>query len=311
MNILISGGTGFIGRELCRVLRAAGHRPIVLTRSRVRARSSLKASTETIESVTELPEDISIDAIVNLAGEPLAAARWTKSRKRLFIDSRVNTTCMLVDFIASQRIKPSLLISGSAIGYYGACGDEIVTERGSPKDEFSSRLCEQWEEAALGAQNYGVRVCLLRIGFVLGNSGGSFPALMPPFKLGLGARFGAGRQWMSWIHIDDLIGIILHALLHKDVSGPINGTAPEPVTNAEFTRILAGVLNRRVLFSIPVLALRLLLGEMSHMLLTGQRVLPVKAKNTGYTFRFSTLHHALTDLTQSTGLQPNTKETTC
>lgn len=143
MNILISGGTGFIGRELCRVLRAAGHRPIVLTRSRVRARSSLKASTETIESVTELPEDISIDAIVNLAGEPLAAARWTKSRKRLFIDSRVNTTCMLVDFIASQRIKPSLLISGSAIGYYGACGDEIVTERGSPKDEFSSRLCEQ------------------------------------------------------------------------------------------------------------------------------------------------------------------------
>jgi uncharacterized protein (TIGR01777 family) len=293
MNILVTGGTGFIGTALCQRLLAAGHAVTVLSRDAERARRHFQGRVKTIGSLGALDADSAPEAIVNLAGENLAAHRWNAHWQQVFRDSRVQMTQRLVDYIRHAPRKPRVLVSGSAVGYYGARGDALLDENAPPGDEYQSELCVAWENAACQAEALGVRVCRLRTGIVLGRDGGALKSMLLPFKLGLGGPLGDGRQWMSWIHLDDLVGIILYLLQHETLTGAFNGTAPEPATNAAFVRALAAALRRPAFLHMPAPVVRLLVGEMAHLLLTGQRVLPARTLATGYTFRYPRLPEAL------------------
>jgi uncharacterized protein len=295
-SILVTGGTGFIGTRLCEILVEEGHQVTVLTRDPRRGRG-FRGRVTLVDNLATLGRDTPFDAIVNLAGEPLVAGRWTVERRRALIDSRLATTRAVVRFIARSRRKPSVLVSGSAIGFYG-CDDEASFTEDSPgRPAFTHDLCAAWEEAALAPAAQGVRVCLLRTGIVLGAGGGTLARLRPPFALGLGGRIGSGRQWMSWIHRDDLVGLIIHAIAMETVRGPMNGTAPEPVRNADFARALGRALHRPALLPVPAFALRWALGQLAdEVLLGGQRVLPRKAAETGYQFLYPTLDEALEEI---------------
>lgn len=290
MNILITGGTGFIGTALCRRLHAEGHVVTVLTRDPARAEAHFQGLVQVVGTLDEAKPP---DAIVNLAGENLAGHRWNDRWREEFVRSRAGTTERLVDYIARTPRTPRVLVSGSAVGYYGARGDELLTEDSAPGREYQSELCRAWEEAARQAEALGVRVCRLRTGIVLGKNGGALKSLLPPFRLGLGGHLGDGRQWMSWIHMDDLVGIILHLLRQDSLQGAFNGTAPEPVTNREFVRALGAALHRPAFMPLPGFAVRLLVGGMAHLLLTGQKVLPVRTQAAGYDFRYPKLPQAL------------------
>lgn len=300
---LVLGGTGFIGRELCRQLLGARQQVVVLTRDLARARRLLSPS---IEIVDQLRDAMRVDVVANLAGENLAQHRWTARRKALLLASRVATTEALVAWIKRSKTPPRVLVSGSAVGWYGATGDQPLDERAAPGDDFAAQLCRAWEAAATRAQGAETRVVLLRTGVVLGSSAGALPKMMRVFKLGLGGKIGTGRQWMSWIHVEDVARLIIWLADSTQPCGPYNGTAPHPVTNAEFSRMLAEALHRPCALTVPLPALRLLLGEMAGIVTTGQRVLPTRATEEGFKFKYEILPDALASIVrQSQGAGQN------
>jgi uncharacterized protein (TIGR01777 family) len=296
MRILITGGTGLIGRHLCKALLAAGHELTVFSRKPEAVSAKCGATVRSMAKLDEWTPDRAFDAVINLAGEPIVDERWTEKRKQVLRDSRIALTDELVRRIAAAKHKPSVLLSASAIGYYGGRGDELLNEDSAAGTDFPAHLCLDWEAAAQGAEKYGVRVCLLRSGLVLSRDGGLLGRMLPPFKLGMGARVGDGRQWKSWWDIEDHIAMQLRLLQDDQLSGAYNLTAPQPVSNREFTAELAAVLHRPAAFVAPASLLKLSLGEAASLLLEGQRVLPARMQATGFTFRFPTLKAALQDL---------------
>lgn len=280
MKIAISGASGFIGRHLLKSLAEAGHSLCPLSRH---APASLAA-----ESLREA------DVIIHLAGEPVAQ-RWTAAAKQRIRDSRVVGTHSLVETLATLPRRPEALICASAIGYYGSRGDEILTESSTPGSGFLPEVCVAWEREAQTAEAFGMRVVRVRIGVVLAAGGGALPRMLPPFRMGVGGRLGSGRQWMSWIHLEDLAALFQLAVESR-VRGPLNAVAPQPVTNSDFTRELAHALRRPAVFPVPEFALRLLFGEMADVLLASQRVVPAAAEAAGFRFRFPQLASALAGL---------------
>lgn len=293
MHVLITGGTGFIGRALSSQLFERGHTVTVLTR----ARSANAGPAAGVRLIEQLSDAHAVDAVVNLAGEPLAERRWNAERKALFRDSRIGTTEMLLSWMASLEQRPRVLVSGSAIGYYGARDDAPLSESATPGADFAATLCKDWEAAALKAQTLGLRVCLLRIGIVLGHDGGALAKMLPPFKLGVGGPMGTGAQWMSWVSRSDLVRLICWLLENDAATGAYNGTAPAPVTNREFARTLGAVLKRPAVLTTPAFVMKLGFGEMAEsLLLAGQRVLPTKAEAEGFAFRYRELEPTLRDV---------------
>lgn len=296
MRILMTGGTGLIGRHLCKALLAEGHELTVFSRNPASVPVKCGAGVHALAALAEWLPSREFDAVINLAGEPIVDKRWTMQRKQVLWASRVALTEELVRRIVAAEHRPGILLSGSAVGYYGNRGDALLDETAAPGDDFPAQLCKAWEQAARVAENSGVRVCLLRTGLVMSHDGGMLGRMLPPFRLGLGGRIGDGRQWMSWIHIRDYVAIVLHLLHDGQTRGPCNFTAPQPVSNAEFTRTLATVLHRPAFFAIPAALLRLGLGESAGLLLGGQRVLPARLEAMQYDFQFAALHGALSDL---------------
>jgi uncharacterized protein (TIGR01777 family) len=284
MNVTITGVTGFIGRRLAEVLQQNGHQVRPLSR----AEWNVTAGEPPAQSLA------GADAIINLAGEPVAQ-RWTLEVKRKIFDSRVRGTHSIVTALSTLSRRPQVMVCASAIGIYGERGDEILTESSPTGNGFLAEVCKEWEQQADLAVSLGIRVVKLRTGIVLGKNGGALQKMLPPFRAFVGGKIGSGRQWMSWIHLDDLVGIIRHAIEHP-LNGVVNGTAPNPVTNSQFTRELAAALHRPALFPVPALALKAMFGEMSEILLSGQRVLPKAAESGGYQFRFPQLGAALGEL---------------
>jgi uncharacterized protein (TIGR01777 family) len=286
MHVLITGGSGFIGRALARELLADGHRVTVLTRNATRTRARLPEAAGVVETLAEAS---AVDAVVNLAGENLAEGRWTPTRKQALRDSRLDTTRTLLAWMEAQPRRPGVLVSGSAVGWYGPRGDETLGEDAAPGEDFAAQLCCDWEAEAVKAEALGVRVCRIRTGLVLDPEGGALAKMLLPFRLGLGGPLGDGRQWMSWIVRADLVALIRWLLGNQGAQGAYNATAPNPVTNAEFARTLGHALHRPALLPAPGFALRLLFGEMAELLLTGQRVLPARATAQGFQFRYPEL----------------------
>jgi uncharacterized protein (TIGR01777 family) len=237
-----------------------------------------------------------VDGIFNLAGEPIAAKRWTHAQKERIKTSRVQSTRALVNAIATAKDKPKFLINASAVGYYGPHGDETITEESGPGDDYLSRVCVAWEEEASKAEAYRVRVVLVRTGIVLGKGKGALAKMVPPFKFFAGGPLGSGNQWMPWIHIEDQLGLLLFLLDNETARGPFNATAPNPVTMTEFGKTLGDVLNRPSWATVPAAVLTLLVGEMAEMLLNGQRAVPQAALKLGYEFKYPTLMPALQSL---------------
>lgn len=291
MKILITGGTGFIGSALCSRLLEDKHDIVVLSRHP----EAVKTPMTGISDLEKLKSDVTFDIVINLAGEPIVDKRWSAQRKQLILSSRLDTTQKLITYFKTTENKPELLISGSAIGYYGISEtNNAIDETVSGDDSFSSQLCQQWEAVALQAQTLGIRTCLLRTGIVLGKGGGALSKMLLPFKLGLGGKIGQGKQWMSWIHLDDLVGIILYCIDHDSLRGAINGTSPNPVTNKNFTKNLGRVLKRPTILPMPVVVIKLLMGQMGEeLLLAGKKILPVKVLDAGYKFKYEVLEEAL------------------
>jgi hypothetical protein len=287
MRVLVTGGTGFIGGPVCRALRSAGHAVMVVTRHPEAGRED-EVSWERVGEAVR-----AADAVVNLAGEPIADGRWTPLRKERIRESRVMATRAVVDAVAESSPRPSVLVSGSAVGYYGARGDEPLDETSEAGTGFLAGVCQAWEQEAMRAEPLGLRVVRLRIGVVLSNDGGALARMLPPFRAFVGGPLGSGRQWMSWIHRDDVVGLVLAALGSTRLRGAVNATAPQPVTNRDFAEALGHALGRPALLRVPALALRLALGEMADMLLSGQRVFPAAAERGGYRWRFPDLARAL------------------
>lgn len=295
--ILVTGGTGFIGTALVRRLIERGDKVYVIARSPAKAERLFGSQALIAPSLQALPETVKIDAMVNLAGAPVFGRPWTDARKVALVRSRIDTTRALVDWVADHAVKPRVLVSASAIGWYGTeHGDRAVTETMPAGLDFPAMLCAACEKETRRAEKLDLRVARLRIGLVLGCDGGMLKPLLRVFRLGLGGRFGAGRQWMSWIHLEDLLALIIRALDDPTFSGAINAVAPQPVTNAEFTRTLAAALHRPAILHAPAFALRLMLGEMATLLLDGQRVLPERADQLGFQFRYRALDAALADI---------------
>lgn len=296
MRIFITGGTGFIGRSLCKALLGAGHQLTVLSRKPETVPGKCGIGVAALKSLAEWTSDQHFDAVINLAGEPIIGPRWNEQRKQILWNSRVTLTEHLIDAIRNANSKPAVLISGSAVGVYGDQGNEILDENSPPvRGEFGQELCEAWERAALSAREYGVRVCLLRTGLVIGKNGGFLQKMLLPFKLGLGARLGDGKQWMSWVHIDDHVAMTQYLLESPTLDGAFNLTAPEPVRNDEFTQHLASVLRRPSLLIVPAWLLRLGAGEMAELMLESQRVIPKRFQGQGFKFLYNTLELALQD----------------
>lgn len=292
MRILITGGSGFIGQALCAHLQRAGHRLTVWSRH-PRAASRKLPGVHVIEDLAEASE---IEAVVNLAGEPLVGRRWNAQRKQGFRDSRIGVTDKLLRWMTPQLRRPHVLISGSAIGYYGPRDDTPLDESAPPGEDFAAVLCRDWEHAAMEAEALGLRVCRVRTGVVLGRDGGALDRMLVPFALGLGGPMGDGRQWFSWIHRQDLVCLIQWLLEQESTGGAYNGTAPEPLPQRDFARTLGSVLHRPAVLPLPAFALRALFGEGADMLLTGQRVLPVHAAAEGFRFRFPNVEGALQEV---------------
>ena len=295
MHILITGGTGFIGKALCKKLNNWQENPCKITvLSRKSEKQAKAACGDSASIIRELKNFIEpVDVIINLAGEPIADKRWSEQQKNRIKQSRLSTTAELIEYIKRCDHRPNCFISGSAIGYYGDQGDEILTEDSGFHQEFTHEICHEWEQLAQQASNLGVRVCLLRTGLVIGPEGGFLKRMLLPFKLGLGGRIADGKQWMSWIHLDDMVNMIVFLITHQQTSGVFNGTAPNPVTNRMFTQTLGKVLNRPTIFPVPAFVLKLALGEMARLLLTGQRVLPKNLEQAGFTFQYPSLEQAL------------------
>ena len=301
MNIVVTGGTGFVGRALCATLLRSGHSVSVFTRNPDQHRQQSGVGVKQVlwngrntgdwERVLE-----SADAVINLAGAPIADARWTDARKRDLVDSRVLTTRLLVAAMSRRSSKPQTLISASGIGYYGASDDCLLDEGAARGQGFLADLCLAWEAEALRAAELGTRVVLLRTGMVLEQDGGALPKMLLSFRLFAGGPIMPGSQWVSWIHRRDHIGLIQWALTMATVSGPINAVAPEAVTMNTFCEVLGRVLQRPSWLPVPRIALNFLLGELGTLMTTGQRVVPAKAIAGGYRFQYPTLEPALRDI---------------
>jgi hypothetical protein len=292
MNILISGGTGFIGKKLAEYLMSMNHNIIVLSRNKAKISHNIRA----ISDVIEINNSEKIDVIINLAGAAISK-RWSDSYKNELINSRINTTRNIVSLIARMDKKPQLFISASAIGYYGSRNAEFLDETSQPQDEFTHRLCKTWENEALQAEKYGLRVCITRLGVVLGKNGGALQQMLPAFKIGLGGVIGSGRQYFSWVHIDDVIGAFYFLIKNKDACGIYNLTAPNPLTNSQFTKALGAAIHRPTCLPMPEFVVKLLFGEMGEtLLLKGQRVLPEKLQAVGFKFNYPEIEAALDDI---------------
>ena len=296
MRILITGGTGLIGRRLCTALLAQGHQLTVLSRRSQQVAALCGDGVTAIASLDEYHRDVSFDAVINLAGEPIVDARWSDRRKQILRQSRIDLTESLIQKMREASTLPQVFLSGSAIGYYGDGGDVVLSEQAQAGGDFAAQLCVDWEAAAMAAAALGIRTCILRTGLVLDVAGGMLKKMHLPFNLCLGARIGNGYQWMSWVHCDDYVAMLLFLLQHKSAAGCFNMVAPEPVTNRKFTRLLAVALNRPVFFVTPAFLLKIALGDMSQLLTGGQRVIPAKISALGYQFQHPSLLPALTDL---------------
>lgn len=297
MQIVMTGATGFLGHHLCRILVDAGHKVHVYTRSPHRARKRCPGAIP-FTSWQQLGPDFCCDAAINLSGEPIVGARWTHARKAILWQSRVGVTRDLVDWMSRLHTQPKVLLSGSAVGYYGQQGDTTLSEQSavSGDDDFARDMCAAWEEAAMEASSSGIRVCCVRTGLVLARRGGMLQRLLPAFRLGLGGPLGSGTQWMPWIHLEDYLNMLLFLLERQQLEGAFNATSPQPVTNEVFTRELAHVLRRPALLRVPEKLLRLSMGEMADLLLGGQRALPVALQAAGFRFRHPELPAALEHL---------------
>jgi uncharacterized protein (TIGR01777 family) len=305
MRIFVTGGTGLVGRRLVRRLHERGDQAVILTRRAGHARELFGNNVVVVEGDPMQSGDwmdavADCDAVVHLAGENVFAHRWNAEFKRLLRDSRVLSTQHVVEALRRQPVRADgqtkVLVSASAIGYYGPHGDEELTEDSPPGSDFLAQLCVEWEQAARAAEASGVRAAWVRVGVVLDKEGGALAKLLTPFRLCAGGPVGSGRQWMSWIHYADLVSLFLLALDNAQARGPLNGTAPNPVTNREFSKTLGRVLHRPSLVWTPALALRIALGEVAELITTGQRVLPKRALELGYSFQYPTLDAALTQI---------------
>lgn len=297
---LITGGSGFIGSHLIPKLLAENNTVTVLTRTPAKTLAQFKQTVEVIDDLGALDESAHFDVVINLAGQGIADKRWSDKVVEQLVDSRLLTTRALVEFMGRAKTKPELFISGSATGYYGLRNDEVLTEAAQGDSSFSTELCADWEEEAQAAEALGIRCCYLRTGIVLGN-GGALSKMLPPFKFGLGGPMGDGKQFMSWIHMDDLIGIIKHMVSDSTVTGPVNGTAPNPVANKVFATTLGKVLKRPAFLPLPAFVLKLLMGEMGEeLLLSGHRAVPEKISNAGYSFIYEELEPALSAVINKT-----------
>ncbi|HEV8578487.1 MAG TPA: TIGR01777 family oxidoreductase [Thermoanaerobaculia bacterium] len=299
MRVVITGGTGLIGSALARELGGAGHDVVVLTRDAART-GPLPPGVRAVQWDSRTPAGWAglLDgdtAIVHLAGESVAG-RWTASHKRRIRESRVESGRAVLAAIRQAAEKPRALLQGSAVGYYGDCGGEVVTESHPPGDDFLASVCVDWEGATAEAESLGVRRAVLRTGVVLSDEGGALPRMALPFRLMAGGPLGNGRQWLPWIHMADEVGAIRFLLEHDDARGPFNLTAPRPLTNRDFSRALGKALHRPSLAPAPAFALRLLLGEMADAVLSGQRAVPHRLLEHGYIFRFPEALAALRDL---------------
>jgi len=292
-HVLITGGTGFVGVPLTLFLLRQGWAVTVLVRDYARARQLLGAEPVLIRSLDEVESSEKIDVMINLAGAGIADKRWTPARKKILLESRVLTTRLLVALAQRLESRPGLLISASAIGYYGSSDERRLDEQASGGDEFTHELCKRWEEEASKAEALGMRVCIMRLGVVLAAGGGMLAKLMPIFKLGLGGRTGSGQQYLSWIHRDDVIAVI-DWLINSERQGVFNVTAPYAVTNASFSELLARTLHRPCLFPQPAAMVLLMFGEMGErLLLNGQNVVPARLLSEGFVFSYATLQEAL------------------
>jgi uncharacterized protein (TIGR01777 family) len=299
MTTLLSGATGTIGHRLAVKLDD----PRVLARSPKRVLAAVgRVPTFEWNSDIEVPPEAmeEVDAVVHLAGERVAEGRWTDEKRALILESRVRGTRRIVEAIAVATPRPRLLIVASAVGFYGSRGDELLDEKSAPGEGFLADVCRAWEAEAAAATTLGVRVVLARFGHVLAPEAGILARMLPMFGFGLGGPLGSGAQWMPWIHVADVVGLLLHAFEHTEIEGPMNVCAPEAVTNREFARELGRVLNRPAFLPVPASAIRLAFGDLASMILASERVVPAVALRTGYAFRFDSLDAALRDLTRPT-----------
>jgi uncharacterized protein (TIGR01777 family) len=287
MRVLLTGGTGFIGGAVARALRGAGHDVTIVSRQP----GYVPAKAISWDGVRAAMHET--DAVVNLAGEGIADGRWTAARRHEIVASRVDATRAIVGAMAESPSRPKVLVNASATGFYGAHGDEVLDETAGPGEGFLADVCRTWEAEAFRAQALDVRVAALRIGIVLGPDGGALAKMLTPFRAAVGGRLGSGKQWMSWIHRDDVVGLVLAALDGAAYGGPVNATAPTPVRNRDFTAALAAAVHRPAVMPVPGLVLRLALGEMAELLLTGQRVVPAVATAAGYAFKYPELGPAI------------------
>jgi uncharacterized protein (TIGR01777 family) len=299
MKIVIAGGSGFLGRSLARILAADAHELVILTRrsTATTGRPRLVTWSPSGDAGPWASELDGAGAVVNLAGESIAGARWSAAHKARILDSRVGATKSLVAAIRRAAAPPPVFVSGSAVGFYGPHGNEVVSEDHQAGDDFLARVCVQWEHEATRAASDRTRVVLVRTGLVLAADGGALPQMLFPFRLGVGGPVGSGRQYWPWIHRDDWAGLVRWTVATPAVSGPVNATAPNPVTNKAFAQALGRTLHRPAFMPAPAFALRLLLGEMADaLLLSGQRAVPAKAERLGFTFRFAQVDDALGEI---------------
>ena len=299
-NVLVTGGTGFIGSRICDALHEKDYTVHVVSRDPTRAETKLQSVQEIYAwnpETEQLPSEAisDVQAVIHLAGESIAG-RWNAKKKLRIRDSRVLSTRNLVASFADADTKPDVLVCASAIGLYGDSGDESFSEESPAGTDFLAEVCQEWEAEAHKASEYGIRVVSVRIGLVLGLGGGLLEQVLPPFRIGAGGKLGSGNQWMSWIHVDDVVGIVLHALENENISGALNATAPTPVRNIEFTKTLGAVLRKPAIFPVPAFGLKLIMGEFADFVVLSQNVLPEKTEASGYEFRHRTLESALKDL---------------
>lgn len=298
MKVLVTGATGFVGKVVVRQLLEAGEQVVVLTRNIPKAALTLGSQCEYFQwaDTNELPDVAAfkgVDAVINLMGEGIADKKWTDEQKKIIYNSRINGTQKLVEVISKLEKKPSVFVSTSAIGIYGNRGPEELTEESSTGSDFLAHLCTEWEKEASKVKEHVKRLILIRVGVVLGHNGGALKKMLLPFKLGLGGPLGSGNQYMSWIHVEDLAGMYVEAVKNESLNGIFNGTAPYPATNKEFTTTLGKTLKRPTVLPAPAFAIKAIFGEMSTVLLDGQKVLPKKFKDINYRYRYPTLEMAL------------------